>query len=55
MTQKTEEIADFLWGNFVKSFEDGETRVYEFDKDKISIESKNDFNGNPTRVRNVDI
>lgn len=60
MTQKTEEIVDFLWGNFVKSFEDGETRVYEFDKDKISIESKNDFNGNPTRVlryvvRNVDI
>jgi hypothetical protein len=50
MIEKLSEIEDFLSGNFVKSFTDGECRIYEFDKEKITIESKNDFNGNPTRV-----
>jgi hypothetical protein len=50
MAAQRAEIEDFLSGNYVKAFDDGETRVYEFDRDNISIESKNDFNGNPTRV-----
>ncbi len=50
MAQRNEEIEDFLSGNYVKAFQDGETRIFEFDRDSISIEQKNDFNGNPTRV-----
>src|SRR5690349_12972672 len=53
------EIEDFLEGSYVSSFDDGESRVYEFDKSKIQIVNKADFNGNPSRVlryvvRNVD-
>lgn len=48
--QNAAEIEDFLSGNYVKAFEDGETRTFEFDRNDISVESKNDFNGNPTRV-----
>jgi hypothetical protein len=50
MAQEREEIEDFLSGNYVKAFEDGETRVFEFDRNGITLESKNDFNGNPTKV-----
>lgn len=48
--QNRAEIDDFLSGDYIKSFQDGESRVYEFDVDATTIAPKNDFNGNPTRV-----
>lgn len=44
------EIEDFLEGPFVKTFENGETRVYEFDVAQCKVVSKNDFNDKPTKV-----
>lgn len=44
------EIEDFLEGLFIKTFEDGETRVYDFYVAQCKVVSKNDFNGKPTRV-----
>src|SRR5690349_11853990 len=49
MAQKAE-IEDFLEGSYVSSFADNEERVYEFDKSKIEVVSKADFNGNPSKV-----
>lgn|SRR6476469_1544187 len=52
-------IDDFLEGKYVKPFEDGETRVYEFNIDATDVVDKNDYSGNPVQVlrfevRNVD-
>jgi hypothetical protein len=44
------EIEDFFEGRFVRSFGDGETRVYEFDLPQCKVVPKNDFNGKPTKV-----
>jgi hypothetical protein len=49
-TMDEAEIQDFLEGSFVKSFRDGETRIYEFDKTQCKVVPKNDFNGKPTKV-----
>jgi hypothetical protein len=49
-TTNEAEIEDFLEGSFVRSFEDGETRRYEFDVTQCKVVSKNDFNGKPTKV-----
>ena len=49
-TSNEDEIKDFLEGPFVRTFGDGETRRYEFDVTKCKVESKNDFNGKPTKV-----
>jgi hypothetical protein len=49
-TMEEAEIEDFLEGSFVNSFEDGETRVYEFDVTQCKVVSKNDFNGKPTKA-----
>ena len=43
-------IRDFLEGQFVKSFEDRETRVYQFDKEKVQLVDKIDFNNKPTKA-----
>ena len=50
MSIQSAEINDFLEGDFVRSFGDGEERIYEFDKNKIEVVNKPDFNGNPARV-----
>ena len=39
------EIEDFLEGSFVKTFENGETRVYQFDVAQCKVVSKNGFDG----------
>jgi hypothetical protein len=44
------EIEDFLEGDYVRSFGDGETRVYEFDVTRCKIVPKPDYNGKPTKV-----
>ena len=44
------EIEDFLEGSFVKIFENGETRVYEFDVAQCKVVSKTSFDGKPTKV-----
>jgi hypothetical protein len=44
------EIEDFLEGSFVKTFENGETRVYEFDVAQCKVVSKTSFDGKPTKV-----
>lgn len=49
-TMDEAEIEDFLEGSFVKSFEERETRAYEFDVTQCKVVSKNDFNGKPTKV-----
>jgi len=49
------EIEDFLEGSFVKSFADGETRIYEFDKTQCKVVFQNDFNGKPTKVLRYDV
>ena len=53
-TKVESEIEDFLGGSYVKGFEDGETRTYEFDIDQCRVVDKNDFNGKPGKalVRN---
>jgi hypothetical protein len=48
--QNAAEINDFLAGDFVKSFTDGETRIYEFDVNRTEVVSKNDYNGQPTKA-----
>jgi hypothetical protein len=45
-----DEIKDFFEGDFVRSFGDGETRVYEFDVPRCKVETKPGYNGEPTRV-----
>jgi hypothetical protein len=49
-TMNEAEIEDFFEGRFVRSFGDGETRVYGFDVTQCKVVSKNDFNGKPTKV-----
>jgi hypothetical protein len=44
------EIEDFLEGSFVKTFENEETRVYEFDVAQCKIVSENGFDGKLTKV-----
>lgn len=44
------EIEDFLEGSFAKTFENGETRVYEFDVAQCEAISRNGFDGKPTKV-----
>ena len=44
------EIEDFLEGSFVKTFENGETRVYEFDVAQCKVVSKTSYDGKPTKV-----
>jgi hypothetical protein len=43
-----DEIEDFFGGDYVRSFEDGETRVYEFDVPRWKVETKPGYNGGPT-------
>ena len=50
MAAQNAAINDFLAGDFVKSFTDGETRIYEFDVSKTEVVNKPDYNGNPTRA-----
>jgi hypothetical protein len=49
-TTEEVEIEDFLEGSFVKTFENGETRVYEFDITQCKVVSKNGFDGKQTKV-----
>ena len=49
-TMDEAEIEDFLEGSFVKSFEEGKTRVYEFDASQCRVVPKPDFNDKPTKV-----
>ena len=44
------EIEDFLEGSFVKTFENGETRVYQFDVAQCKVVSKNGFDGKLMKV-----
>ena len=44
------EIEDFLEGSFVKTFENGETRTYEFDVAQCKVVSKTSFDGKPIKV-----
>jgi hypothetical protein len=52
-TMDEAEIEDFLEGSFVKSFENRETIIYEFDMTHCRIVPKNDFNGNPPRFSDM--
>lgn len=45
-----DEIKDFLQGDFVSSFGDGETRVYEIDVTRCKVVPKRGYNGEPTKV-----
>lgn len=44
------EIRDFLEGSFVKTFENGETRVYEFDVAQCKVVSKTSYDDKPIKV-----
>jgi hypothetical protein len=46
--QINKEIEEFIEGDYI-TIKDGESRVLEFDINKVKLEDKTDFNGNPLR------
>jgi hypothetical protein len=48
--QTNKEIEDFIEGDYI-TIREGESRVLEFDINKVMLVEKTDFNGNP--VKNV--
>jgi hypothetical protein len=46
--QTNEEIEEFIEGDYI-SIKDGESRILEFDINKLKLLDKTDFNGNPMK------
>ena len=46
--QTIKEIEEFIEGDYI-TIREGESRVLEFDIDKIKLVDKTDFNGNPCK------
>jgi hypothetical protein len=46
--QTNKEIEEFIEGDYI-SIEEGESRTFEFDINKIQLVVKIDFNGRPTK------
>jgi hypothetical protein len=46
--QINKEIEEFIEGEYI-TIKEGESRVLEFDINKIKLEDKTDFNGNPVK------
>ena len=46
--QINKQIEEFIEGDYI-TIKDGESRVLEFNINKIKLEDKTDFNGNPVK------
>src|ERR671930_1274947 len=46
--QQWNELEDFIEGDYI-SIKEGESRVMDFDINKVQLVEKTDFNGNPTK------